>query len=102
MQRIPHYMSVLHHGGKDKNFVEGDLGIIKYQTKSAGRRVDSFIKVAVVVFVKTLTIVSTARRYLLLPAVSFLFLLSNLHSIHYAIQSVTGLETPMSKVFCCT
>ena len=44
MQLIPHYMSVLHHGGKDKNFVEGDLGIT------------SSIKVAIdVVIVKTLT-----------------------------------------------
>ena len=35
---------------------------VKYQTKAAGQRVDFFIKVATdVVFVKTLTIIITAR-----------------------------------------
>ena len=72
---------------------------VKYQTKAAGQRVDSFIKVATdVVFVKTLTIVTTARWYLLVPAVSFWFLLGNLHCIDYAIQSVAGLETRIRKV----
>ena len=74
---------------------------VKCQTKAAGQRVevDSFIKVATdVVFVKTLTIVITARWYLLVPAVSFWFLLGNLHCIDYAIQSVAGLETRIRKV----
>lgn len=72
---------------------------VKYQTKAAGQRVDSFTKVAIdVVFVKTLTIVITARWYLLVPAVSFWFLLGNLHCIDYAIQSVAGLETRIRKV----
>ena len=71
---------------------------VKYQTKAAGQGVDSFIKVATdVVFVKTLTIVITARWYLLVPAVSFWFLLGNLHCIHNAIQSVAGLENPIRK-----
>ena len=72
---------------------------VKYQTKAAGQRVDYLIKVATdVVFVKTLTIVITARWYLLVPAVSFWFLLGNLHCIDYAIQSVAGLETRIRKV----
>ena len=72
---------------------------VKYQTKAAGQRVDLFITVAIdVVFVKTLTIVITARWYLLVPAVSFWFLLGNLHCIDYAIQSVAGLETRIRKV----
>ena len=72
---------------------------VKYQTKAAGQRVDSFIKVAtdVKVLTKT-TIVITARWYLLVPAVSFGFLLGNLHCIDYAIQSVAGLETRIRKV----
>ena len=71
---------------------------VKYQTQAAGQRVDSFIKVATdVVLVKTLTIVITARWYLLVPAVSFWFLLGNLHCIDYAIQSVAGLETRIRK-----
>ena len=71
---------------------------VKYQTNAAGQRVDSFIKVATDVFVKTLTIVITARWYLLVPAVSFWFLLGNLHCIDYAIQSVAGLETRIREV----
>ena len=70
---------------------------VKYQTKAAGQRVDSFIRVADV-FVKTLTIVITARWYLLVPAVSFWFLLGDFHCIDYAIQSVAGLENPIRKV----
>ena len=59
---------------------------VKCQTKAAGQRVDSFLKIAThVIFVKTLTIVITARWYLLVPAVSFWFLLGNLHCIDYAI-----------------
>ena len=72
---------------------------VKYQTKAAGQRVDSFIKVATdTIFVKTFTIVITARWYLLVPAVSFWFLLGNLHCIDYAIQSVAGLETRIREV----
>ena len=38
MQRIPHYMSVLHHGGKDKNFVEGDLCVTSNKGNGTERR----------------------------------------------------------------